>query len=66
MMLAPALISLALAQPDLTKEAEVNGDRAPADAYGGNKKVAQPLTPDEAKVPFLIPDQIADGLPRTN
>jgi alpha-L-fucosidase len=59
--LAPALASLAFAQPDLTKEAEVNGDRAPADAYGGNKKVAQPLTPDEAKVPFLIPDQIADG-----
>ena len=60
-MLAPALISLALAQPDLTKEAEAEGDRAPADAYGGNKKVAQPLTPDAAKEPFLIPDKIADG-----
>lgn len=61
LMLAPALISLALAQPDLTKEAEAEGDRAPADAYGGNKKVAQPLTPDAAKEPFLIPDKIADG-----
>lgn len=61
LMLAPALISLVLAQPDLTKEAEAEGDRAPADAYGGNKKVAQPLTPDAAKEPFLIPDKIADG-----
>ena len=49
------------AEPDLTKEAEVNGDRAPADAYGGNKKVEQPLTPDAAKVPYLIPDAIAPG-----
>jgi alpha-L-fucosidase len=46
---------------DLTKEAEAEGDRAPADAYGGNKKVEQPLTPDEAKEPYLIPDQIAPG-----
>ncbi len=49
------------AEPDLTKEAEVRGDRAPADAYGGNRKVDQPLTPAEAKVPFLIPDEIAPG-----
>lgn len=46
---------------DLTKEAETNGDRTPADAYGGNKKVGQPLTPDAAKVPYLIPDAIAPG-----
>ncbi len=49
------------AEPDLTKEAETTGDRAPADAYGGNKKVEQPLTPDAAKVPCLIPDAIAPG-----
>ncbi len=46
---------------DLTKEAETHGDRSPADAYGGNRKVEQPLTPDEAKVPYLIPDGIAPG-----
>jgi alpha-L-fucosidase len=46
---------------DLAKEAETHGDRSPADAYGGNRKVEQPLTPDEAKVPYLIPDGIAAG-----
>ncbi len=46
---------------DLSKEAETQGDRSPADAYGGNRKVAQPLTPAEAKVPYLIPDEIASG-----
>jgi alpha-L-fucosidase len=52
---------LPVAGDDLSKEAQVNGDRTPADAYGGNKKVAQPLTPDEARAPFLIPDEIAPG-----
>jgi alpha-L-fucosidase len=56
-----AAARLATTQPDLTREAEVNGDRTPADAYGGNRKVEQPLTPAEAKVPFLIPDEIAPG-----
>jgi alpha-L-fucosidase len=55
------LASFLHAEPDLTKEADTNGDRAPADAYGGNKKVEQPLTPDAAKVPYLIPDAIAPG-----
>lgn len=53
--------AVSYAQTDLTKEAEAEGDRAPADAYGGNKKVEQPLTPDAAKEPYLIPDAIADG-----
>ena len=49
------------AEPDLTREAATHGDRTPTDAYGGNKKVAQPLTPDAAKQPYLIPDEIASG-----
>lgn len=49
------------AADDLAKEAEVDGDRTPADAYGGNRKVAQPLTPDEAREPYLIPDEITAG-----
>lgn len=49
------------AEPDLTREAETTGDRTPTDAYGGNRKVAQPLTPDAAKVPYLIPDSIDPG-----
>lgn len=53
--------ALAAAGDDLTKEAEANGDHAPADAYGGNRKVEQPLTPDEAKIPYQIPDEIAAG-----
>jgi len=56
-----AAVTFAAAQPDLTKEAETGGDRTPTDAYGGNRKVEQPLTPDEAKVPYLIPDEIAAG-----
>jgi alpha-L-fucosidase len=52
---------LSASADDLSKEAEVTGDRTPTDAYGGNKKVAQPLTPDEAKQPYLIPDEIAPG-----
>lgn len=60
-LLVFSLTSGLQAEPDLTREAEVNGDRSPADAYGGNKKVEQPLTPEEAKVPYLIPDAIADG-----
>lgn len=56
-----AAAPFATAQPDLTKEAETGGDRTPTDAYGGNRKVAQPLTPDEAKQPYLIPDEIAPG-----
>ncbi len=59
--LSLAACSLAGAAPDLTKEAEVNGDRTPTDAYGGNRKVEQPLTPDAAKAPYLIPDEIAPG-----
>ena len=55
------VMALNAAEPDLTKEADTNGDRAPADAYGGNKKVEQPLTTDAAKVPYLIPDAIAPG-----
>lgn len=65
---SPRILGLALAAclfssaaPDLTKEAEVNGDRTPTDAYGGNRTVEQPLTPDAAKVPYLIPDAIAPG-----
>ncbi len=49
------------AEPDLTREAATQGDRTPTDAYGGNKKVDQPLTPDAAKQPYLIPDEIASG-----
>jgi len=52
---------MACSADELSKEAEVNGDRTPTDAYGGNKKVEQPLTPDEAKVPYLIEDEIAPG-----
>jgi len=60
--LAAVLAGLLSASADeLSKEAEVTGDRTPTDAYGGNKKVAQPLTPDEAKQPYLIPDEIAPG-----
>jgi len=60
--LATLLLAATLhAEPDLTKEADTSGDRSPADAYGGNKKVAQPLTPAAAKVPYLIPDAIDPG-----
>jgi alpha-L-fucosidase len=51
----------ASAAPDLTREAETGGDRTPADAYGGNRPVEQPLTPAEAREPFLIPDPIDPG-----
>lgn len=49
------------AAPDLTREAETGGDRTPTDAYGGNRRVEQPLTPAEARAPFLIPDPIDPG-----
>lgn len=56
-----SVVALHAAEPDLTREAATHGDRTPADAYGGSKIVEQPLTPDAAKVPYLIPDAIAPG-----
>lgn len=61
-----ALLGLLVSAPlnaadDLRREAETNGDRAPTDAYGGNRPVEQPLTPAEAFEPYQIPDAIAPG-----
>ncbi|MCU0795794.1 MAG: alpha-L-fucosidase [Akkermansiaceae bacterium] len=55
------LMCLPVLADELAKEAEVNGDRTPSDAYGGNRKVEQPLTPDEARLPYRIPEKIAPG-----
>lgn len=57
-MLGGSLIAVG---DDLSGEARSGGDRSPADAYGGNRKVEQPLTPEAAKAPYLIPDEIAPG-----
>jgi alpha-L-fucosidase len=44
-----------------TQESAVEGTGNPGDAYGASRQTLQPLTPEEAKIPFLVPVEIAPG-----